>query len=336
MKKTLVRILSTALAGLLLLTGCFRKKANADNASMEGMTAGEIISMKHPTEPDMVVDGVGYVRREDLTTLLLMGIDKSGDLETTRKDQGGQCDVLLLLVLDGKNRTQTILQLDRDTMTEVEILDLRGKSTGITRVQPICISHAYGPGDEKSCENTVRAVSRLLLDIPIDGYAAILYEAIPDLNDTVGGIEVTIEDDFSASDPSLVKGETLTLKGKQALTYVRGRMTVADGTNTNRMKRQRNYLNTFGKKVRSMVLTNSSVINDLVAAAEPYLTTDMTLSQLSSAALEGAGYADGGILTTSGEHTQTVNPNGTCATEFYADEESILQNVLTLFYEPLG
>ena len=336
MKKTLVRSLSACLAGLLLFAGCFRRNKNAENAAMNGMTADEIIAMKHPTEPDMVVDGVAYVRKEDVTTLLLMGIDKSGNLETTRTDQGGQCDVLLLLVLDGKNRTQTLLQLDRDTMAEVEILDLRGKYTGVTRVQPICISHAYGSGDEKSCENTVRAVSRLLMDIPIDGYAAILYEAIPDLNDTVGGINVTIEDDFSDADPSLAMGKTVTLKGKQALTYVRGRRSVADGTNTNRMKRQRNYLNKFGDKVQEMVKTDSSVINDLVAAAEPYMTTDMTLSRLTSAALEGAGYADGGILTTSGEHTQTVNPNGTLGVEFYPDEESILQNVLTLFYEPLG
>ena len=92
-----------------------------------------------------------------------------GNNETTNKMIGGQCDVLMLLINDPDAKKQTILQLDRDTMAEVEILDANGKQTGFTKIQQLYYSHTYGKGDEKSCENTVRAVSRLLGNIEIEG-----------------------------------------------------------------------------------------------------------------------------------------------------------------------
>ena len=338
MNRNLIRVGALLCAVMLLFGGCLRRgeKGKGTGDRPAGMTAEEIMALKNPEQSTLVADGVTYRRRKNVSTLLLMGIDKGGTLDTAETDKGGQCDVLLLIVLDRDAGLQTILQIDRDTMTDVEMLDYRGKSTGLTRTQQICLSHSYGQGDEKSCENVVRTVSRLLMDIPVDGYASILYDAIPELNDAVGGIEVTIEDDFSAADPSFVMGKTVILKGKQALTYVRGRQTVADGTNVNRMKRQRTFLNRFGDRVRGLLRTDSSVINDLYAVAEPYMLSDLTLSELTSFALEGAGYKDGGILTTSGEHVTVKNPNGTSSTEFYPEEESILQTVLTLFYEPVG
>ena len=332
-----VRGLALLLAGLMLLGSCSRRKKENEAQAPGGMTAEEIMALKNsPEEPDLVVDGVAYVRKKNVKTLLFMGIDKSGDLETTDGNIGGQSDTLILLVVDGEDKKQTLLQLDRDTMTDVEVLNYYGKPTGVTLVQQICLSHTYGRGDELSCENTVRAVSGLLKDTPIDGYVSLLFEAIPDLNDAVGGVEVTIADDFTASDPEMAVGKTLTLKGRQALTYVRGRMSVGDGTNVSRMRRQRDYLSAFGKLVRGKLKTDSSVINDLYNAAAPYMISSMTLSELTSVAVEGAGYADGGIVTTKGEHIENTYQNGNTMMEFHVDEESILNTVLTLFYRPVG
>ena len=335
MNTRIVRLCAAALALLMLCGACSRKKTARD-ASPTGMTAEEIMALRNPVEPDMIVDGVAYVRKTGVQTVLFMGIDKKGDLETAANSLGGQSDVLILVVVDADARKQTMLQIDRDTMTEVEILDSRGNPTGIRRQQQICLSHTYGQGDEKSCENTVRTVSELLLGIPVDGYVALLYDAVPALNDAVGGVEVRITDDLTAADPSLIEGKTVTLNGSQALTFVRGRTNVADGTNVNRMGRQRTYLNALGSKVRAMMKTGSSVLNDLYYTAEPYMVTDMTLSELTSVAAEGAGYTDAGIVTVSGEHTREVYPNGNTYVEFHADGDSILENVLALFYEPIG
>ena len=50
---------------------------------------------------------------------------------------------------------------------------------------------------ETRAENTVDAVSTLLGGHKIDGFAMVNMSAIEVVNDMVGGVTVTIEDDFS-------------------------------------------------------------------------------------------------------------------------------------------
>lgn len=50
----------------------------------------------------------------------------------------------------------------------------------------IAIQHGYGDGKELSCELTRDAVSSLLYELPIHGYAAVNMAAIPELNDALG------------------------------------------------------------------------------------------------------------------------------------------------------
>ena len=66
----------------------------------------------------------------------------------------------------------------------------------------------------------------------------------------VGGVTLTVTSDFSAIDPHLVEGETITLYGDQALTYVRSRYNIDDETNLARMARQRQYLAALEEKLR--------------------------------------------------------------------------------------
>lgn len=48
-------------------------------------------------------------------------------------------------------------------------------------------------------------------------------DGIVEMNDLLGGVTVTVEDDFSQVDSSLVMGKRVTLTGQQALTFVRSR-----------------------------------------------------------------------------------------------------------------
>ena len=334
-------LISSVLALLLLLPSCSRRKTERDPTADTGggKTVSEILADRDRTEPEFFVDGTGYARKKDVTAVLFMGIDKAGDNETANPMTGGQCDVLLLLVNDGEEKRQTILQINRDTMTEVELLDANGKPTGITKTQQICFSHTYGRGDEKSCENTVRAVSRLLGEfgeIGIEGYVALLYEAIPSLNDRVGGVEVKVTDDLTSADPALKAGSTVTLRGSQTLAFIRSRMSVADGTNKNRMGRQRTYLSAFSAKLKAMMKENASIVNDLYADAEPYMVTNLSVGRVSSIAVEGADYANGGILAPEGEYTEHEYATGAIHVEFRPDETSLREAVLALFYKPVS
>ena len=63
--------------------------------------------------------------------------------------------------------------------------------------------------------------------------------AIRVLNDLVGGVSVTMEEDGTQIDPAFVKGATVRLSGSQAEAFVRARMGLENDTNLARMQRQR-------------------------------------------------------------------------------------------------
>lgn len=83
--------------------------------------------------PKVEIDGVTYEQKMDVTSLLMIGIDKASTDEIKGYRDGGQSDFLLLLVLDHKNKTIRQLQIDRDTMTSVNVLGLVWQQRGFAR-----------------------------------------------------------------------------------------------------------------------------------------------------------------------------------------------------------
>ena len=218
-----VLILGIAVIGVVLgMADHYR--INSDSST----DSREMITYKNET----------YVKKGNLETYLIAGIDAPGKVEkVTEYDGTGQCDVLAVIVRDRSTDQCKLLSIDRNTITAVKSLDNDGTYLDTTDIQ-ISLAHAMGFDQQVRAENTVDAVSHLLGDQTIDGYAMVNMGAIQVVNDMVGGVTVTIEDDFSDVDPSMKKGETVTLMGEQAEKYVRSRKEISDGSNQNRMSRQ--------------------------------------------------------------------------------------------------
>ena len=106
------------------------------------------------------------------------------------------------------------------------------------------LEYAFGDGKEKSCQYMVDAVSKLFYGIPINGYVAFNMETISQLNDAVGGVTVTVPEGENISD-KLKSGETVTLNGDDAVSFVRYRDTSVEGSNNLRIARQKQYLINF-------------------------------------------------------------------------------------------
>lgn len=272
--------------------------------------------------------GTTYVARDGIESYLFMGIDVEGPAKGSKSYiGGGQADVQLLLVVDRFNRTWQVLQINRDSMVEVPVLGVNGKEVG-TEYQQIALAHSYGDGLETSCENNVTAVSRMLQNQTIQGYVALNMDAISIINDQVGGVEVTVLDDFSQLDPSLVEGQTVTLTGTQALTYIRGRQGVGDETNLSRMVRQEQYLNALYSKLAGL---STDVAVKTLQAVDDYMVTDMNdqwlklmdrleeYTKLEPLAIDGESYLD--------EQGSTA---------YQLDEDSLKQVMIQLFYEPMS
>jgi LCP family protein required for cell wall assembly len=232
-------------------------------------------------------------------------------------------------VMDKQNETCTPIQLNRDTMTQIQILGVTGEPAG-TFTGQLALAHTYGSGEEDSCENTVLAVSNLLYGMEIDHYVSLTMDGVALLNDLVGGVTVEVLDDFSGIDDSLVQGETVTLQGQQALTYVRSRGGLEDSSNLRRMERQRQYLSALQQQLKAAVQQEDGFTLDALLQLNEYMVSDCTVNQLSDLGDSLAAYQVSDILTTPGDAQE-----GEEFMEFTVGEAALQQLVMDVFYEPV-
>ena len=276
---------------------------------------------------EVTYNGRTYRQRPDLETYLLMGVDTSGEgLGVNSYAGGGQADVQMVVVLDNANRTWQMLQLNRDSIVQVPVRGVQGDIIAYEDEQ-LALAYYYGDGREQSCENTVLTVSALLDGQTIDGYAAVNMDAVGIITDMVGGVTLTVTSDFSAIDPTLVEGETITLYGDQALTYVRSRYNIDDETNLARMARQRQYLAALEEKLRQQD-------GDFVASAYEELADSMVTNIGSGTAVEIAQrlqeYTELPLRTIDGENVVEGEHWA-----YHLDQDSLQQTILELFYQEI-
>ena len=322
----ILAVVLVLLAGTLLL----QRWENTQDAPI---SSGEVSSVEADAPVDdreiAYYNGTAYARREDLETVLLLGVDKFEGETPEGYINNQQADFLLLLVMDKENETCTPIQLNRDTMTQIQILGVTGEPAG-TFTGQLALAHTYGSGEEDSCENTVLAVSNLLYGMEIDHYVSLTMDGVALLNDLVGGVTVEVLDDFSGIDDSLVQGETVTLKGQQALTYVRSRGGMEDSSNLHRMERQRQYLAALQQQLKAAVQQEDGFTLDALLQLNEYMVSDCTVDQLSDLGDSLAAYQVSDILTTPGEAQE-----GEEFMEFTVDEDALQQLVMDVFYEPV-
>ncbi len=275
------------------------------------------------------IGGVRCRRRTRIKSYLFMGVDARGKVgEHVEEDRGGQCDVLELIVIDQNADTYTVFPINRDTVATVKSLREDGSLIAESDVQ-IAFAHAMGDGREISCENAVDAVSHLLYDQPIDGYLALNMDSIGVINHQLGGVTVTIEDDFSQVDPNMKIGDTIKLTDEQAQYFVRGRMEVADGTNENRMSRQEQFLTAAQPILQERIMSDENFFRELYDALGDYMVTSLSGKDISklAKALRSNEYFD--PPKTEGEIT--LDEYG--FRRLYINEDSLAEAVFQLFYE---
>lgn len=272
-------------------------------------------------------EGEQYVLKKDIETFLVIGLDKfenTSPKDSYNNDQ--QADFLMLFIIDNSEKTVSALHIDRDTMTGVNILGLNGNRVDTVTMQ-IALSHTYGNGEEISCHNSMAAVSKLLKDVRIDHGMSVKMDAVALLNDLVGGVEVTLTEDFSEWDSSMVKGETVLLKGEQALYYVRNRSGLADSSNIARMERQRQYMEAWYKRALTAMEADEAFMTSIFLKLADDVISDCSGAQLQRLADKWFDYEFSGIRVLEGNSVK-----GEEYMEFYPSENSIMKNVIELFY----
>lgn len=281
---------------------------------------------------DIKLNKKEYRYSRNFETYLVIGTDASGNEAADREAYvGNMADFLLLTVINRTDGAYAFLQLNRDTMTEVSLLDHEGKGHATAEIQ-LCTAHWYGGTPEESCENTVKAVSDMLGGISIDGYYAVNMSEISRLNHAVGGVTVTIEDDFSNIDETLKQGETITLNDEQAVHFVRSRMGMEDEENTARMVRQKQYLNAFLEKVQEKTADDPEFVLGLYDEMSDVSDTNMSGGLISDLLVDMHEAENKGILFMEGETRLGQHlGDGLEHAEFYLDKSAIV-NTMKLLY----
>lgn len=323
----ILAVVLVLLLGMLLL----QRWENTQDAPVSSSGEASSVEAGAPVDGREITyyNGTVYAKKEGLETVLLLGVDKFEGETPEGYINNQQADFLLLLVMDKQNETCTPIQLNRDTMTQIQILGVTGEPAG-TFTGQLALAHTYGSGEEDSCENTVLAVENLLYGVGIDHYVSLTMDGVALLNDLVGGVTVEVLDDFSSIDDSLVQGETVTLKGQQALTYVRSRGGLEDSSNLHRMERQRQYLAALQQQLKAAVQQEDGFTLDALLQLNEYMVSDYTVNQLSELGDSLATYQVSDILTTQGE----AQP-GEEFMEFTVDEAALQQLVMDVFFEPV-
>lgn len=283
-----------------------------------------------PTRPSKTInrDGVGYFPRQDITVVLVMGIDEEGPVTDSGSYRNtGEVDMVSLVVLDHAAESYNILCLNRDTMVTMPVLGLGGKEAG-TLYGQLALSHTYGSGLNDSAENTKTTVSDFLYGLHIDYYVALNMDAIGMLNDMVDGVPVHVTEDFSQVDPSITLGE-MTLNREQAMTYVRSRKDVGTQLNLSRMERHKDYLQGLTAALTEKVEQSDRFALRMYDDLAEYMVTDCSANVVSNLLQRCVEYELKEILTVPGE-----NVRGEEFYEFYVDADQLQLLALDLFYAP--
>ena len=186
---------------------------------------------------------------------LLLGTD-TGELGRSYK---GRTDTMIVMVLNPKSKTTTMVSVPRDTKVDFDDVTIK-----------INAAYSYGSSD------TAIAAVQKLLNIKLDGYLLVNMKGLEQMVDAVGGVTVTSPLSFDYYGKSFVKGQSYNLNGSDALKFSRMRYDDPQGDYGRQMRQQliltsvisklqknpttvlsQKFLNAVGKNVRTDVSLDS-------------------------------------------------------------------------------
>lgn len=291
--------------------------------------------LKSTVDADWIDEnGNAYNYRDDVITILLMGVDYMGNekfWDENTVSNGGNADVLALVMLDTNTFEFSILYIPRDTITDVIKMDAEGNYIDTIRAN-ICTSHSYGDGGDLSCKLTADAVSRLLLGVPVQRYASLHCDAISVLNDIVGGVRITFDSDCTDLHHTFTKGNTVTLNNLYLSMLITYRdYDIVDGASTRGM-RIMNILQAMFNQLKEKIMADPTVALDVFNQLTDYITTDLKISEITYLArnIGKMDFSSDTVIRLPGETVM-----GEEYAEFHADQEWIRNFVIENFCVPV-
>lgn len=278
-------------------------------------------------------NGVAYNYQDDIISILLMGIDYMNSerfWDSKTISNGGNADVLALVILNTKTFDFSILYIPRDTMVDVIAMDAEGNYVD-TIYTNISAAHSYGDGKDLSCRLTTDAVSELLYDVPINRYIALDYNALYTLNTIIGGLNITFNEDYTNINYAYTKGNTVTMSSWQMRQFITYRDRTEVSGAYDRGVRNMAVLKALFVQCKDEIAADPTVALDFLSKLSSYLTTDLDLSEITFLArnIGKMNFNSDTIVKLPGESAM-----GEQYAEFYPDETWLHNFVVDTFCVP--
>ncbi|MEV7104490.1 LCP family protein [Streptomyces atroolivaceus] len=280
-KRRVLRWVASVLALLILGTGgagyVYYKHLNG-NLRKEDLTLGD----------KQMADHKANAAGQTPLNILLIGSDArdseaNQELGGAKETFGGTplADVQMLLHLSADRSNISVISMPRDTMLKMpKCTDPESGKVYPASTVDVQTNQSLGRGGP-GC--TVAAWYELT-GITIDHFMMIDFAGVVSMADAIGGVPVCVDanvyshtSDGKGSGLKLEKGTT-SVKGEQALQWLRTRYGFEDNTDLGRTKAQHQYLNSMVRELRKGTkLTDPGKLMDLAEAATSALTVDKGL-----------------------------------------------------------
>ena len=231
---------------------------------------------------DLVVNEGVKEQTKGYTTIALYGVDS----RDSNLDTGTNSDAIILLSINKDTKEVKMVSVYRDTLLQIQ-------SDSQTTHK---VNYAYQLGGALMSINTLNAN----LDLAISDYITVDFNAMADIINTLGGVEITVtEDEVNNLNKNLaeqigISGKysegvheagTKVLNGQQAVVYSRIRST-GKGDITRTMRQRTVLLGLVNK----MINADSKMISNLIDVSFSCISTSLTKDEVTSLAKDIADY----------------------------------------------
>lgn len=233
-------------------------------------------------EKDVVINDGVEAATKGYTTIALYGVDS----RETNLNEGTNSDTIILVNINDETKEVKLVSVYRDTLVKIQ------HSSEVTQK----VNYAYQLGGALMSINTLNAN----LDLGITDYITVDFNAMAEIINALGGVEVTIEEDeINSLNKNLAEQIGISgkysdgvhetgaqvLNGQQAVAYTRIRSN-AKGDIT-RTERQRTVLLAL---IDKMISADSTTIANLIDVSFDCISTSFSKNEIEKLAKDIADY----------------------------------------------
>jgi LCP family protein required for cell wall assembly len=203
--------------------------------------------------------GAGNSRTEDPVNdskdrmqILILGSDtrdgKNSDYGTAEDSTGyGQSDVMMMMDISADNKRVSVISFPRDLLVNIPQCTDHKTNQVFPARSGVMINEAMKQAGIGCAVDTVNKLTGL----EIDHFMMADFNAVKELSNAVGGVQVCISDAVYDPDSRLrLPAGNSQVQGEQALAFLRTRHAFADGGDLGRIKAQQGFLSSLTRKIK--------------------------------------------------------------------------------------